>query len=129
MLVGVGAVIAVCLGAYLVPSALGSNVERLRYAALPIVLLAVSLRRWRPAWLMITGVVLAAAILTILPELFREFASYRMPVYALALIVVMIVRPQGLFGIKELWDTALWRRLTGRAGIGGAPRAIAKDKS
>jgi hypothetical protein len=51
--------LAVCLGAYLVPSALGSNVERLRYAALPIVLLAVSLRRWRPAWLMITGVVLA----------------------------------------------------------------------
>ena len=40
--------LAVCLAAYLVPSALGSNVERLRYAALPIVLLAVSLRRWRP---------------------------------------------------------------------------------
>jgi hypothetical protein len=51
--------LAVCLAAYIVPSALGSNVERLRYAALPIVLLAVSLRRWRPAWLMITGVVLA----------------------------------------------------------------------
>ncbi|MGE0870813.1 MAG: branched-chain amino acid ABC transporter permease [Kofleriaceae bacterium] len=58
----------------------------------------------------ITGVVLAASILTILPELFREFAEYRMPVYALALIVVMIVRPQGLFGIKELWDLAFWRR-------------------
>ena len=41
---------------------------------------------------------------TILPELFREFADYRMIVYALALIVVMIVRPQGLFGIKELWE-------------------------
>jgi hypothetical protein len=52
--------LAACLTAYIVPSALGSNVERLRYAALPIVLLAVSLRRWRPAWLMITGVVLAA---------------------------------------------------------------------
>src|SRR6185369_2662879 len=37
----------------------------------------------------ITGVVLAAAILTIMPELFRGFADYRMPVYALALIVVM----------------------------------------
>jgi len=58
----------------------------------------------------ITGVVLAAAILTLLPELFREFAEYRMPVYALALIIVMIVRPQGLFGIKELWDLAFWRR-------------------
>ncbi len=58
----------------------------------------------------ITGVVLAAGILTLLPELFREFADYRMPVYALALIVVMIVRPQGLFGIKELWDLGFWRR-------------------
>jgi len=58
----------------------------------------------------ITGVVLAASILTILPELFREFAEYRMPVYALALIIVMIVRPQGLFGIKELWDIGVWRR-------------------
>jgi branched-chain amino acid transport system permease protein len=57
----------------------------------------------------ITGVVLAATILTILPELFREFAEYRMPVYALALIVVMIVRPKGLFGIKELWDLWFWR--------------------
>lgn len=64
----------------------------------------------------ITGVVVAAAILTILPELFRGFAAYRMPVYALALIVVMVVRPQGLFGIQELWDTRPWRRLFGRIG-------------
>ncbi|HET7501049.1 MAG TPA: branched-chain amino acid ABC transporter permease [Kofleriaceae bacterium] len=74
----------------------------------------------------ISGVVLAAAILTIMPELFREFADYRMPVYALALIIVMIVRPQGLLGIKELWDTALWRRLTGQTGKSGTPRAIAR---
>jgi branched-chain amino acid transport system permease protein len=59
----------------------------------------------------ITGVVLAAAILTLLPELFREFSEYRMIVYALALIVVMIVRPQGLMGIKELWDLSGWQRL------------------
>jgi branched-chain amino acid transport system permease protein len=71
----------------------------------------------------ITGVVLAATILTIMPELFREFSTYRMPVYALALIIVMVARPQGLFGIHELWDTALWRRLVGN---GRAPRAIAR---
>ncbi|HET9624711.1 MAG TPA: hypothetical protein VFP84_25260, partial [Kofleriaceae bacterium] len=52
----------------------------------------------------ITGVVIAAAVLTVLPELFRGFAEYRMPVYAVALIVVMIVRPAGLFGLRELWD-------------------------
>jgi branched-chain amino acid transport system permease protein len=74
----------------------------------------------------ITGVVFAASILTIMPELFREFAAYRMPIYALALIIVMIVRPQGLFGIKELWDTHLWRRFVGR-GRATTPRAIARE--
>jgi branched-chain amino acid transport system permease protein len=52
----------------------------------------------------ISGVVIAAIALTIMPELFRSFSDYRMPVYALALIIVMIVRPQGLLGIKEIWE-------------------------
>ena len=59
----------------------------------------------------ITGVVLGAAILVILPEVFRQFADYRMIAYALALILVMILRPQGIMGVKELWETSLWRRL------------------
>jgi branched-chain amino acid transport system permease protein len=63
----------------------------------------------------ITGVVLAAAILTIMPELFREFADYRMIFYALALILMMILRPKGLMGIRELWDVSWWRRLWRRA--------------
>jgi branched-chain amino acid transport system permease protein len=62
----------------------------------------------------ITGIVLGASILVILPEVFREFADYRMIVYALALIVVMILRPQGIMGVKELWETSLWRRLVAR---------------
>jgi branched-chain amino acid transport system permease protein len=62
----------------------------------------------------ISGVVLAAIALTIMPEAFRSFSDYRMPIYALALIVVMIVRPQGLMGIKELWDTGWWRRVIRR---------------
>jgi branched-chain amino acid transport system permease protein len=67
----------------------------------------------------ITGVVLAAAALTVMPEAFRSFSAYRMPVYALALIVVMIVRPQGLFGLKELWDTAWWKRTVAKLWPGG----------
>ncbi len=57
----------------------------------------------------VSGAVLAAFILTILPELLRSFAGYRMIVYALALIIMMIVRPQGLFGIREVWELR-WRR-------------------
>ena len=71
----------------------------------------------------ISGVIAAAAILTVMPELFRGFSDYRMPIYALALIVVMIVRPGGLLGIRELWDTAWWRRI---AGNRRGPRAIAR---
>jgi hypothetical protein len=37
-----------CTAAYLVPSSLGENVARLRYAAIPIAILTLSLRRWRP---------------------------------------------------------------------------------
>ncbi len=44
------------------------------------------------------GAVLGAVILTILPEVFRGFAEYRMVIYSLALILIMIYRPQGLLG-------------------------------
>lgn len=44
------------------------------------------------------GVILAAVILTILPEFLRQFAEYRMIIYSLLLIILMIARPQGLFG-------------------------------
>jgi hypothetical protein len=40
--------LAACVAAYLIPSALGENVARLRYAAVPLAVLALSLRRWRP---------------------------------------------------------------------------------
>ena len=58
----------------------------------------------------VSGAVLAAILLTILPEALRSLADYRMIVYALSLIIMMIVRPQGLFGIRELWE--LRRRRT-----------------
>jgi branched-chain amino acid transport system permease protein len=59
----------------------------------------------------ISGTVLAAIVLTVLPEVLREFSEYRMIVYALMLVLMMIVRPQGLFGIREIWDLPWIRRL------------------
>ena len=58
----------------------------------------------------VSGAVLAATILTILPELLRTFASYRMIVYALALVLMMILRPQGLLGLREVWELPPWGR-------------------
>jgi branched-chain amino acid transport system permease protein len=46
------------------------------------------------------GVILAAILLTLLPEVLRPIAEYRMIIYSLLLIVLMIVRPQGLFNFK-----------------------------
>jgi hypothetical protein len=40
--------LAACIAAFLIPSALGENVARLRYAAVPLAVLLLSLRRWRP---------------------------------------------------------------------------------
>ena len=48
----------------------------------------------------IPGVIIAAVILTILPELLRGISEYRMVVYSLLLIIMMLTRPQGIFGVK-----------------------------
>jgi hypothetical protein len=39
---------AVCVAAFLVPSGLGENVARLRFVAIPVAVLVLSLRGWRP---------------------------------------------------------------------------------
>lgn len=49
----------------------------------------------------LTGSVISATLLTCLPEVLRSFSDYRMIVYAILLIVIMMKRPQGLMGQKE----------------------------
>ena len=49
----------------------------------------------------VTGSIISAIVLTVLPELLRQFSTYRLLVYSLALIVMMIFRPQGIFGRYE----------------------------
>ena len=46
------------------------------------------------------GVILAAILLTLLPEVLRPVAEYRMILYSFLLIVLMLARPQGLFNFK-----------------------------
>jgi branched-chain amino acid transport system permease protein len=58
----------------------------------------------------VSGAVVAAVVLTVLPEVLRPVKDYRMVVYALLLIVLMIVRPEGLFGSRELSLRRLARR-------------------
>jgi branched-chain amino acid transport system permease protein len=65
-----------------------------------------------------TGAIVAAIFLTLLPEglrslfgamgaegsLAQKVDQIRMPVYGLLLVALMLSRPQGLFGTKEIWD-------------------------
>ena len=71
------------------------------------------------------GVILAAAILTYLPEWLRDFemfgirfSDFRMSIYSLILIILMLVRPQGLFGDFKLL-TFIRRLSTRRQGTEG----------
>ncbi len=49
----------------------------------------------------LTGSIIAAIGLTVLPEALRGFAEYRMLIYSVALIIVMLFKPSGLFGKYE----------------------------
>lgn len=56
------------------------------------------------------GSVIAAVVLTGLPELLRSFSDYRMVLYSLALVLMMIFRPKGLMGT---YDFSLSRSVEG----------------
>ena len=57
----------------------------------------------------VIGVVLAAVVLTVLPEVLRKFAEYRMILYSLLLIVLMLTCPQGA---AQMWQAPpnFWKR-------------------
>ncbi len=59
----------------------------------------------------ITGSVLSASVLTLLPELLRGFAEYRMLIYSVVLIIVMLFRPKGLLGRAELRVLPLYEKV------------------
>ena len=58
-----------CLGSFAIPSAVGENVLRIRYAAIPIAVLTLSLRRWRPLPVAL-GVLALAVTWNVTPILF-----------------------------------------------------------
>ena len=49
----------------------------------------------------IPGIILGAFLLITLPEVFRDFADYRMLGFGVALVLMMIFRPQGLLGTAK----------------------------
>ena len=49
----------------------------------------------------VSGSVVGTVLLTFLPELLRSFSNWRLVLYGVAVILIMITRPQGLMGGKE----------------------------
>ncbi len=68
----------------------------------------------------ITGSILSAIVLTVLPELLRQFSEYRLLVYSLALVLMMIFRPQGIFGRYEFSLTNFLENIKNRRKTGGS---------
>jgi branched-chain amino acid transport system permease protein len=58
-----------------------------------------------------TGAILAAYVLTFLQEILRFLQDYRLLIYPLVLIFVMIFRPQGLLGRNEFSFIKTWERV------------------
>lgn len=58
----------------------------------------------------ITGSVIAAVALAVITTLLQSYSSIRMIVYSLILIVIMLFRPQGLLGTKEITDLFNFRK-------------------
>ncbi len=58
----------------------------------------------------ISGAVIGGVFVAVTLELMRDLQEYRLVLYALLLIFIMIVRPQGLLGTRELSDVLFKRK-------------------
>ena len=56
----------------------------------------------------ITGSIVASIVLVSLPEMLRSLADYRLVIYSLLLILMMLFRPSGLMGTREFSMLAAW---------------------
>ena len=59
----------------------------------------------------ITGSIISATVLTVLPEMLRGFDEYRMLLYSIILIAVMLFKPSGLLGRYEISVPGLFMKL------------------
>jgi branched-chain amino acid transport system permease protein len=70
----------------------------------------------------LTGSILGSLLITLLPEIFRSFANYRMFFYGLAVVAIIILRPDGLCGYREFSLPCIFRFLRRKMSRGGGTR-------
>jgi branched-chain amino acid transport system permease protein len=52
----------------------------------------------------LTGSIIAAVVLAVISTFLQQFTAVRMIVYAALLVLIMIFRPQGIMGTREIND-------------------------
>lgn len=77
----------------------------------------------------IVGSIIGAIVLTILPESLRAFAEYRMVIYSLLLIILMITRPQGLLGSSDAFKGLRKRLRRATEGPSGTASSATQSES
>ena len=75
-----------------------------------------------------TGSIIAATVLTALPLIMQSFNSYRMVIYSLLLIVVMIFKPSGLMGHKDFSMTKTIEYFMNFRAIRARKKEVATDE-
>ena len=75
-----------------------------------------------------TGSIIAATVLTALPLIMQSFNSYRMVIYSLLLIVVMIFKPSGLMGHKDFSMTRTIEYFMNFKAIRARKKEVAQDE-
>jgi hypothetical protein len=112
---------AACVAAFVVPSELGENIARLRFAALPIGVLLLALREWKPR---IVGVVaLGLALSWNLSPLVASYASARsdpaaQPSYWAPAIAYLKQRLTASYRVEAVATSGHWEAVyLPRAGI------------
>ena len=87
------------------------------HVGLGLVVLILAFSRAK-AWRLALGIAIAIALFEGMRALAIhkgiKLSDYRMCLYALSLIIMMILRPQGFFGLREIWDLPFILRLTRR---------------
>jgi len=58
----------------------------------------------------LSGAMIGGMIVSVLPELLRVFEKYRLVIFPTVLIILMLVRPRGLLGHREIWEVFGWFR-------------------
>jgi branched-chain amino acid transport system permease protein len=66
----------------------------------------------------IPGVIIGSVALIVLPEVFRQYSDYRMIFFGFSLIVIMLVRPEGI------WPSRQRKQELGRGDNGASPQTI-----